>query len=182
MDIVHTLSDLPPWVFFALLVFVACAAILARGLPWNIGRVHYVREPTLFSATEWAFLRALDQAVDGRYRVFGKVRVADVMNPGNRTKVGNKRWWSEFTKISSKHVDFVLVDPRTCEIVAAIEVDDRSHQRGDRATRDAFLDRAFQDAGIPLIRYPAKGRGGYKVHEIRPALDAALKLAYGEYA
>ena len=180
MDIVHTLSELPPWLFVAGLIFVACAAVLARGFAWNIGRLKYVREPTLFSATEWVFLRALDQAVDGRFRVFAKVRMADLMNPGSRTKVGNKAWWRAFTQISSKHTDFVLVDIRTSEIVAAIEVDDRSHQRQDRSTRDAFVDRAFQDAGIPLIRYAAKGRGGYKVHEIRGRLDAALAAAYGQ--
>jgi len=174
MDILHSLSHVPPWVFFVVPVVILLVAILGKGSPWNIGRTHYVREPTLFSATEWAFLRALDEVVGGRYRVFAKVRMADLMNPDNRNKVGNKAWWRAFTQISSKHTDFVLVDLRTGEIVAAIELDDKSHQRRDRSTRDAFVDRAFKESGIPFIRYPAKGRGGYKVHEIRTRLDTAL--------
>lgn len=163
----------------AVVAFLALTAVVAVGLR-GVGRSRYVREQTLFSATEWAFLRALDEAVGGRYRVFGKVRIADLMTPSK--KGGRKAWWRAFTQISSKHVDFVLVDLRTAEIVAAIEVDDRSHARKDRSVRDTFVDRAFQDSGIPLIRFPAKGRGGYRVADIRNQLGAALSAAYGAYA
>lgn len=46
------------------------------------GRIRlFRRRHKLFTAAERSFLGVLDQATAGRYRVFGKVRVADVLLP-----------------------------------------------------------------------------------------------------
>ncbi len=37
-------------------------------------------------------------------------------------------------------------------VVLAIELDDRSHQRPDRVERDRFLNQALSAAGLPLLR------------------------------
>ncbi|MEN7973211.1 MAG: DUF2726 domain-containing protein, partial [Verrucomicrobiota bacterium] len=42
--------------------------------------------------------------------------------------------------------------PSTLAIVAAIELDDKSHQRKDRIKRDQFLNQVMESAGVPLIR------------------------------
>ena len=41
----------------------------------------YQLAPALFTQAEQSFLGVLTQAVDEKFRVFGKVRVADVINP-----------------------------------------------------------------------------------------------------
>lgn len=46
MESVHTLSALPPWMFFAVLAFVALAAIFAKESPWNIDRPSLTTGPT----------------------------------------------------------------------------------------------------------------------------------------
>jgi hypothetical protein len=50
--------------------------------------------------------------------------------------------------------DFVLCRS-DLSVVAVIELDDRSHERGDRQRADARKNKALADAGIRLIRIPA---------------------------
>ena len=90
-----------------------------------------------------------------------QVRIADVILVGGRK---NKQWWRAFRKISSKHVDFVVVD---CgfNILCAIEIDDSSHFEKSRVARDKFVDRIFRQAGVPLFRcHP--GRESYVIERI----------------
>lgn len=83
-----------------------------------------------------------------------QVRVADVLkHKGGQNAGGN--WRTYQNKIDRKHFDFVLVKPDTTEIVCAIELDDASHRKKDRQERDAFLEEACEDAGLPLLRVVA---------------------------
>ena len=59
-----------------------------------------------------------------------------------------------FNWISQKHVDFVLCDRETMQILCAVELDDSSHERADRRQRDAFMDKAFRKAKLPLFHIP----------------------------
>lgn len=79
-----------------------------------------------------------------------QVRIADVLSVKGNGK--SKRWWNAFKKISSKHVDFVVVNPSNFKIICAIEIDDRSHNKKKVKERDAFVNRAFKTAGVPLLR------------------------------
>ena len=113
----------------------------------------YERRGRLFSPAEWAFFRALEEAVGAQFRIFAKVRIADVLSP--KKTVNRRAWWRAFTKVSSKHVDYVLVDRVTGMIEAALELDDKTHDRKDTRVRDAFVDQAFAQARLPLIRVKA---------------------------
>jgi len=55
-------------------------------------------------------------------------------------------------RISQLSVDFLILNPDT-SIRAAIELDDRSHERADRKQADARKTHALQSAGVPLIRW-----------------------------
>jgi len=59
-------------------------------------------------------------------------------------------------KIDRKHVDYLLCDPKTLKPLLGIELDDKSHQRGDRQARDEFVDNVFKTASLPLVRVPVK--------------------------
>jgi len=48
------------------------------------------------------------------------------------------------------------------QILCAVELDDRSHERSDRQQRDAFLDKAFKKAKLPLFHIPCKKSYGAK--------------------
>ena len=76
-------------------------------------------------------------------------------------------------RINRKHVDFVLCDPASLQPRCAIELDDASHQRPDRAERDAFVEAVFAGARLPLLRLPA--RRAYAAQELTARLQAVLQ-------
>jgi hypothetical protein len=69
----------------------------------------YRRRPHLLSKGERAFWVPLYRAVKGRYRLFCKVRLADVV----AAPEDDPRERECFKRIGRFHVDFVLAHPRT---------------------------------------------------------------------
>lgn len=133
-------------------------------------RPRYSLRTTLLTKAEQHFLDSLDRANDGRWRIFCQVRVADVisLSPG----LSGKAALAARGQINQKHFDFVLCTPGDLTIQAAIELDDRSHQRSDRQKRDKFLDSTAKNVGLPLIRFPV--RQSYDHGEIRKRIEEAL--------
>lgn len=64
-------------------------------------------------------------------------------------------WQTWFNKISRKSIDFLICRP-DFSIVAAIELDESSHDREERQLADADKDIALTAAGIRLIRWRVK--------------------------
>jgi hypothetical protein len=122
----------------------------------------YFSRQYLFTKSEWHFYHFLAEATCERWLVMGKPRIADVLSVNK--KLTKSDWMRAFSKISSKHVDYIVLNPDSGIIVACIELDDKSHQRKDRKERDVFVNAAFEEAGIPLLRYPTADK--YDVHEI----------------
>lgn len=123
----------------------------------------YESQKALMSPGELKFFGALEAAVGSRYRVFAKVRLADIVQPA---RTGDRSaWHAAFGVIKSKHVDFAVCEPDTMEFRLVVELDDKSHERSDRAERDQKVDEILEQAGIPVLHYPA--RTGYSAEEIR---------------
>lgn len=131
----------------------------------------YRKREYLFTRTEAEFYRSLVSATTSRFTVVGKVRMGDVLEV--RGRGDQVRTFQN--KVRSKHFDFVLCEPGTMRIVAAIELDDSSHQRTDRVARDEFVDRACRSAGLTLVRFPAAAL--YDPAAIGRQLDQALTPA-----
>ncbi len=134
-----------------------------------------LRTPFL-SAAERSFYGVLCTAVANRYVVLAKVRVADVITPqksNNRSK-----WQTAFNRISAKHFDYVLCDPKTLSVEHVVELHDRSHKRANRAQRDKLLRTACESAGLSLIEFAAKP--AYSVDEIRQELNRINAAASGD--
>ncbi len=107
----------------------------------------------------------LKLAIGDRYLISFKVRLADVITA--------KDWESSYgRKIAQKHLDFVLTTPKTTRIVAAVELNDASHNASDRQHRDDFLLQALHSAGIPLITFPIYHK--YDAEQIRSRILAAI--------
>lgn len=135
----------------------------------NFGKPVY--EAILFlSPAERSFFGVLQQAIASDYQIFAKVRLADIVRPiKNLSRSG---WQSALNRIDRKHVDFALCDFERLEIVAAIELDDRSHEKFERGVRDNFVDAALLDAGIPILHVPA--RQAYSPAQIREQIQNIL--------
>src|SRR5881394_2166137 len=143
-----------------MLVFAAIAALALRLLDpssstvdrgaWNA----YEACESLLTEGELSFFRVLDQALAGEYRLFAKVRLADVVRPVQGPSRSGRQ--AAFNRISAKHVDFVLCDPASMRVVGVIELDDKSHRGLERGLRDTIVDAALAGAGIPIIRFAAR--------------------------
>lgn len=166
------------WLYVTIVIVIIVAAavkLLAQlRIRANDSTLPYAKA-VLFSPAERSFLGVLDQAVSDRFRVFGKVRVADVLEVRDAANASERA--RAFNKISAKHFDFILCDPNDLTVVAAIELDDSSHQRNTRQTRDEFLKNACAAAGVRLVRFPA--RRAYAVAECRTTILDALSLTAG---
>lgn len=82
--------------------------------------------------------------------ILAQVQVSQIV--GIRNGPGSQAW---FNKISRKSVDF-LVCLKDFTIVAAVELDDSTHERPERKKADADKDAALTAAGIHIVRIPAK--------------------------
>lgn len=104
----------------------------------------------LLTRNEACFFNTLAALIAHRYVISCKVRLADIITC-------SEEGWRQggANRISQKHIDFVLSCPRSSRIVAAVELDDRSHRRPERKRRDAFVNRLFQKMSVRLIRVPA---------------------------
>lgn len=129
----------------------------------------YERRPSLFTETETRFLHILREAAPDM-AVFGKVRLEDVVVV--RRGLSESERQAARNSISSRHLDFVLVDPDSTRIMCAVELDDSSHA-SDRARRaDALKNGALAAAGVPLVRVRVSGT--YDVLDIRRRIEGAM--------
>ncbi len=173
MDFTAILDNTPLiGVGFALLM-VVIFLVLVMLLRNRVDPYPYQLQEALFTPAERNFLQALDRAVGNHLRVFGKVRVADVVKVKSMKDRG--QWQRAFNKISGKHFDYVLCDPRDLSVVCAVELDDASHSQRKRIERDIFLEGVCAAAGLPLLRVPTSRH--YDPREIQQQLREVLQQA-----
>lgn len=153
----------PLWVGIA----VFLAIILLLRMYGGEQRLPYCRRDSLLSKPELKFYRSLIKAAQDDFEVFAMVRLADLLSV--ESDIQKKRVW--LNKILAKHIDFVLCDPVTLQPRVCIELDDPSHKRPERIERDIFVNRAFESAGLPLLRIPTQPT--YHARQLRELIDQA---------
>ena len=85
-----------------------------------------------------------------------KVRIEDFVG----VSCGNDKMRLRYRGyVKSRHIDFLLCDSRL-NILAGLELDDKSHDRGNVKKVDTLKDDVFGAIGVPLYRI--KVRGGYE--------------------
>jgi very-short-patch-repair endonuclease len=163
-------------------LFCALAALaVLLSLRWLRNRepaFPYDPADALLTPAEKAFFAILQQAVGEDFNLFAKVRLADlvVVRRGLRSKFRMRA----FNRICGKHIDFVLCDPDSYAVLAAIELDDRSHERRARRQRDIFIDGALTAAGIPVLHVAAQRR--YSVAKLRDQVLTCLETSGPTFA
>ena len=148
------------------------AWVKKKQIPDAVGSIGYPYQSAgpLFSAAERSFLGVLDSAVGPEYRVFGKVRVADIaaVRPG----LGNSARQGALNRVASKHFDFIVCRASDTAVVAAVELNDKSHASQRAQARDDLLAKVCQAIHLPLLTIPAKQ--SYAVPEIQTLFQAAI--------
>lgn len=130
----------------------------------------YILKDSLFSPAERSFFGVLDSLCDDNMTFQSKVRLADIF--GVKRGLGRALWQRSFNRISSKHVDFLLLRKATAQPLLGIELDDSSHDEGDSVARDKFVDSVFSSAKLPILHF--KVRQNYDPKEIYQRIEEAM--------
>ncbi len=109
----------------------------------------YVPQNFLLTLREAEFYKILKPITD-KYNlvIFCKMRIADIVKIPPYTR--NWNYW--FTRISQKHIDFILCDKHFVPKIL-IEVDDTTHDTSERIKSDQFKNAIFRNAKMHLLRY-----------------------------
>lgn len=186
--VLELLRRMPPAVglavgSFMLLMLVVLLLLRRRAEPelWE----GYELRPALLTRAERRFYATLtkaakpgpDLASGAALAICPQVRLIDVVRPRpDAADFGSKQRRKDFaqrrSRVWAKHLDFVICHGETLELLAAIELDDASHDRPERQERDAFLDELLDNVGLPLVRVKVTRR--YDAASLRRDLAAAI--------
>jgi len=138
------------------------------------GKLHfpYKLRDDFLSPAELNFYRVLVSVANDWTVLCTKVNLADLFYPQTGDHGQNQTYRN---KIDRKHVDFLLCDPATMRPLLGIELDDSSHNRSDRQTRDKFVDGVFAAAGLSLLHIPVTQN--YSLPKIRAMVRSKAGLA-----
>lgn len=147
-------------------IFLTLSIVLRFFLKKN--RFPYYSRGTLLTKAELKFYYVLKSAIGQDYNISCKTRLADIVN------CSTSDWHKGFgPKISSKHIDFVLTDPETSEIILCIELDDKTHRLPERQKRDIFVNRVLEKTNTAFYRVPAAS--SYDLSKIMLDIRVILK-------
>lgn len=134
--------------------FLLCLAVLAVLKKGPSGRSLSIEAKPILTANEAEFFQRLRRALP-EHLVFPQVAYGALL----KTKKGlsNSERYSNRGRFSQKIADFVICRP-TLEVVAIVELDDKTHDRAKDEKRDELA----KAAGYSVLRYhsrrkPAEG-------------------------
>lgn len=111
---------------------------------------NYGRKDYLMTKSEHNFFQILNEIFQEQYHIFPQMHLSSILD---QRKVKGQNWNAAFRHINGKSVDFVLCDKQYARPVVAIELDDWTHDRETRQTRDKEVERIFEAAKMPLVRF-----------------------------
>ena len=148
-------------------VFARVIVLFARK-PGNGPLPAYTSNEFLLSAAERSFLGVAVGCLGDGWVITPKVRLADLLSPP--PGLPRSQFQHAFNRIAAKHVDFTICRAADYAIAGVVELDDQSHQRASRASRDVFVNEALAAAGIPILHVKAQSR--YEARELSAQLKA----------
>lgn len=130
-------------------------------------QAQFGRKASLLSRNEEKLYRTLLSAVRSDYQVMAKVRLWDILwltnEPPDRKQ--------HLSRLSCRHVDFLLCEPLTLKPLMAIELDDYSHQNPYAQESDRYKNELFAAARLPLLRLP---HSNFPPRQLRNKIEAEL--------
>lgn len=164
---------------------VGCLGFLFRlfpgAMPSDRGASAAVDMPTVMvsnrfvSEAEADFFRVLRAVVGDRGHILAQVSLRQLLYFPARSSPGRQRW---LNKVAQKSVDFVVCDPNTLTPKVVIELDEPSHARPDRQTRDEDVDTILEAASMPVLRVLTSRT--YDTRELEATLAPYLREAQAQ--
>jgi len=125
------------------------ASIRSKRKVFKNGVYQYTPKESLMTRAEGEFFWKLNNVAGDRYFVFPQVHLSALLDH----HVKGQDWKYAFRHINGKSVDYVLCSKTTLQPMYAVELDDESHSRPDRVERDTEVERIFDEANVPLVRF-----------------------------
>lgn len=157
------------WIFIIIIIiFIVVAAVLSGKKGEQKKRLPYTQKDYLLTKAEAEFFKVLEKATENKYYIFPQINLSNLLY----VKTKQKEYYKYRNKIDRKSVDFVLAEKENLKPLLAIELDDSSHSYGKRKERDTFVEKAFKDAKLTLIRINYKRC--YNIQEISDVINNAI--------
>jgi hypothetical protein len=139
----QTIIKLLPLLFLIALVIALKKpkSTTSKGFSYAPKRVMTKTEQTLF-------LRLIDALPE--HFILAQVQMSSFLYD-----TGKKGGWAALNQIRMKSVDFLVIR-KDAYIIAAIELQDATHEREDRAESDKFKKEALATANVPLVEFHAR--------------------------
>ena len=125
----------------------------------------YEKIPFLLNHSELTFYKYLKEKIPSDISIMCKVRLIDIVKPISN----GKAYIADKNRVISKHIDFVLINGKTSEIKALIELNGSSHERFDRKGRDTFVNELTKNINLKLFTIRIKSQ--YEPNDIIEILE-----------
>lgn len=135
----------------------------------------YSAKNSPMSQSEQRFYKILLSAVRRQYVIFPQINFDKIF----RHKHKGQSFKGARGSIKDYSVDFILCDPHL-QIVCAIELDDKSHDKPDRIARDKAVNDLFNRARLPLVRISTSEP--MNPEKLRDKLSQFIEIDYDLYS
>ena len=115
--------------------------------PLQQDNLPYSKKKYLLTEAELKFFHVLQQAVGDQYYICPQIYLPSIVF----TSAKGRQFYSAFSRIKQKSVDFILCDKQYLSPLCAIELNDSSHNKEKRKQRDVFVSQVLERAELPLI-------------------------------
>ena len=149
---------------FLLIAGIILTILKAKEANSNTQEEIPVKRKRLLSEAELSFYHILKSIIPADREVNCKCRLEDIMYVENCPRKESYR-----ARIKSRHVDFIVYNPKNGYTDYAIELDDKSHETERQIKSDHLKDQVFQKINMPLIRIKAKKF--YQPEEIKKIIE-----------
>jgi hypothetical protein len=127
----------------------------------------FSRWGSILTKPEKMTYKSLLSAVRNDYQVMCKVRLWDIVRLENDPPERKQH----LSRLSCRHVDFLLCEPNKLKPLLVIELDDSSHQTPYAQESDRYKNELFAAVGLPLLRLP---HPNLPPHVLRRQIDEKL--------
>jgi hypothetical protein len=135
-------------ILIVVVLLVVAVAVVAAGMK-PAGRAGTYKRRKLMTENEREFFARLVTALPDHY-IFPQVALSGLIEAASSNK---QKAHGDRLRIAQQRADFVICDAG-CEVIAVVELDDRTHS----ATKDQLRDSRLEQAGIRTIRFQSKNK------------------------
>lgn len=115
----------------------------------SVATYHYKRKQYMMTHSENEFFNLLTSHFGDKFYIFPQVNISSILDH----TVKGQDWRAARAHINRMSVDYVICNKSSVKPLLAIELDDPTHNREDRQKRDTDVNRIFEEASLPLIRF-----------------------------